>query len=158
MEKKLSSLVLRSPIGNLEIKGDDTHIFRVSFVEEEREKDTKHSSSEVILLCARQLDEYFNGLRKSFNLPLKPLGTPFQKNVWDQLILIPYGETAAYIDIAEATGNPRAVRAVGGANHSNPIGIIIPCHRIIGKDGSLTGYGGGLWRKKWLLDHEKKNI
>lgn len=158
MEKKLSSLILRSPIGNLEIKGDDTHIFRVSFVEEKRGIDAKNSSSEVILLCARQLDEYFNGLRKSFNLPINPLGTPFQKTVWDQLLLIPYGETAAYKDIAEATGNPRAVRAVGGANHSNPIGIIIPCHRIIGKNGSLTGYGGGLWRKEWLLDHEKKNI
>lgn len=152
----LSSLLFRTPIGTLQIQGNNTHIFKLGFIEEGTEIDSTNSPSDTMRLCARQLNEYFTGIRTKFQLPLKPLGTPFQVKVWDQLIRVPYGKTAAYSDIAEAIKNPKAVRAVGGANHNNPISIIIPCHRIIGKDGSLTGYGGGLWRKKWLLDHEKK--
>lgn len=104
-----------------------------------------------------QLDEYFNGTRKVFDLPLDlSAGTAFRRRVWDALISVPYGETRSYKDIAADIGNERAVRAVGGANHNNPISIIVPCHRIIGADGSLTGYGGELWRKQWLLAHERK--
>jgi len=105
--------------------------------------------------CVRQLDEYFIGKRKEFELELLPQGTPFQMKVWQKLMEIPYGKTASYKDIAEAVDSPKAVRAVGGANNKNKICIIIPCHRVIGSDGSLVGYGGGIWRKEWLLKHEK---
>jgi AraC family transcriptional regulator, regulatory protein of adaptative response / methylated-DNA-[protein]-cysteine methyltransferase len=105
-----------------------------------------------------QLGEYYKGKRKTFNVPLIPVGTDFQKNTWKVLMQIPYGETRSYKDQAIALGNPTAVRAVANANGMNKIAIIIPCHRVIGEDGHLTGYGGGLWRKKWLLDLERKNI
>ena len=102
-----------------------------------------------------QLSGYFEGKRRVFDLPLHPKGTPFQERVWKALLQIPYGEVRSYIDLARAVGNPKAVRAVGGANGSNPISIIIPCHRVIGADGSIVGYGGGLERKGWLLAHER---
>ncbi len=101
------------------------------------------------------MDEYFNKKRKKFDLPLQPQGTNFQKAVWDALLEVPYGTTVSYFDIAKKVDNPKAVRAAGGANGKNPITIIIPCHRIIGSNGKLVGYGGGLWRKKWLLQHEQ---
>ena len=100
------------------------------------------------------MDEYFRKQRKVFELPLKPEGTDFQKKVWQALTQVPYGKTSTYKEIAERTGDLKAVRAVGGANRKNPIAIIIPCHRIIGSDNHLTGYAGGLWRKEWLLRHE----
>jgi methylated-DNA-[protein]-cysteine S-methyltransferase len=103
----------------------------------------------------RQLDEYFKGSRKSFSLKLLPQGTSFQKLVWRQLKRIPYGKAVSYGDVARAVGKPHAYRAVGNANNKNPIAIVIPCHRVIGSDGKLVGYGSGLWRKEWLLNHEK---
>jgi methylated-DNA-[protein]-cysteine S-methyltransferase len=103
---------------------------------------------------ARQLEEYFAGRRRGFDLPLDLRGTGFQKRCWQELLKIPYGETRSYADIARAIGNPLAVRAVGLANGQNPIAIIVPCHRVIGSDGSLTGYGGGLETKRWLLELE----
>ncbi|MFH0780924.1 MAG: methylated-DNA--[protein]-cysteine S-methyltransferase [Pseudomonadota bacterium] len=106
----------------------------------------------------RQLKEYFAGSRREFQLPIAPHGTPFQKRVWQELCKIPYGETASYGAIAKKIGNPKACRAVGMANNKNPIPIIIPCHRIIGKDGSLTGFGGGLTVKKQLLDLERQSL
>ena len=106
--------------------------------------------------AAAQLGEYLAGKRKTFDLPLAPKGTPFQQAVWRALLDIPYGKTCAYGDIARAVNNPKAVRAVGGANNKNPIFIIVPCHRVIGKDGSLTGYGGGMDMKKRLLALEKQ--
>ncbi len=105
--------------------------------------------------CVAQLDQYFKGTRKDFSLKLALEGTEFQQQVWRELSNIPYGQTASYLDIARAIGNEQAVRAVGAANGQNPISIIIPCHRVIGSDGKLTGYGGGLWRKEWLLTHER---
>ncbi|HEX9165343.1 MAG TPA: methylated-DNA--[protein]-cysteine S-methyltransferase [Gemmatimonadales bacterium] len=102
----------------------------------------------------RQLQEYFEGTRRAFDLPLQPEGTPFQVMVWDALREIPYGTTISYQELARRIGAEKAVRAVGAANGANPIPIIIPCHRVIGADGSLTGYGGGIERKRWLLDHE----
>ena len=102
----------------------------------------------------RQLAEYFAGLRRDFDLTLSPSGTVFQREVWAALEAIPFGATCCYSDIAERIGRPRAVRAVGAANGKNPIAIVVPCHRMIGRDGSLTGYGGGLDRKRWLLEHE----
>ena len=104
----------------------------------------------------RQLDEYFSGTRTAFSLPLAPAGTPFQQCVWKVLETIPYGETWSYKEVAARVGNPKAMRAVGMANNRNPIAIVIPCHRVIGADGSLVGYGGGLERKAWLLALEKK--
>jgi methylated-DNA-[protein]-cysteine S-methyltransferase len=108
----------------------------------------------VLKETARQMHEYLRGQRKEFELPLAPQGTPFQLSVWKALQQIPYGETRSYKDIACAIGNPKAVRAVGGANHNNPISFIIPCHRVIGADGSMVGYGGGLELKKTLLELE----
>ncbi|MFT3776214.1 MAG: methylated-DNA--[protein]-cysteine S-methyltransferase [Minicystis sp.] len=105
---------------------------------------------------AERLERYFQGdLRALDDLAVDAAGTPFQKRVWDALRTIPAGETRAYADIAEAVGAPTAVRAVGAANGQNPIGLVVPCHRVIGKGGALTGYAGGLWRKKWLLEHER---
>ena len=102
----------------------------------------------------RQLDRYFEGTLTEFDLPLGPRGTPFQQQVWAALCDIPYGETISYGELARRVGRPGSARAVGAANGSNPISIIIPCHRVIGSDGRLTGYGGGIDRKAWLLDHE----
>jgi len=104
-----------------------------------------------------QLDEYFKGKRRKFSVKLDLRGTVFQKRVWQALLKIPFGGTASYQDIAEAVGNRKAVRAVGNANGANPVAIIVPCHRVIGSDGSLVGYGSGLWRKRWLLSHEQKH-
>ena len=106
--------------------------------------------------AARQLAEYFAGGRLEFDLPLQLIGTPFQRQVWNALAEIPYGETWSYAQLARRIGNPKACRAVGLANGSNPISIIVPCHRVIGANGSLTGYGGGLERKRWLLAHERQ--
>jgi methylated-DNA-[protein]-cysteine S-methyltransferase len=104
--------------------------------------------------CVQQLSEYFNDTRKEFNLKLNPQGTEFQKRVWNELLNVPFGKTRTYSEQSKKLGNIKAIRAVASANGKNPIWIIIPCHRIIGSDGSLTGYAGGLWRKKWLLEHE----
>lgn len=104
----------------------------------------------------RQLAEYFAGKRRDFALPLLLKGTPFQRRVWEALQAIPYGETCSYGDIARAVGSPKACRAVGGANHKNPISIIVPCHRVVGAQGGLTGYGGGLDNKRFLLDLERR--
>jgi len=111
-------------------------------------------SSEVIEACKKQLDEYLNGERKVFDLPLLLVGSPFQKSVWEALQTIPYGQTSSYLELAKAIGNPKAVRAVANANGANSIAIIIPCHRVIGSDGSLTGYAGGLPKKQKLLELE----
>ena len=115
------------------------------------------AANELTALVFQQLDEYFKGTRKTFDFPYQLHGTPFQETVWAALREIPYGETRSYKDIAEAVGCPRAFRAVGMANHANPIFIAIPCHRVIGADGSLVGYGGGLGMKKLLLELERRN-
>jgi methylated-DNA-[protein]-cysteine S-methyltransferase len=107
--------------------------------------------------AARELDEYFAGTRQTFDVPLHPSGTPFQLEVWGALLAIPYGQTVSYADIARRIRRPRAVRAVGAANGANPLSIIVPCHRVIGSHGDLTGYGGGLPAKRWLLAHERKH-
>jgi len=140
-----------SPIGVLEITESDEGVTSVLFVE-------NHSAISIIPPgledCVNQLDEYFNRRRREFTVKLDLRGTDFQKQVWRELAKIPYGKTVSYRDIARAIGASQAVRAVGSANGHNPISIIIPCHRVIGSDGSLTGYGGGLWRKEWLLNFE----
>ena len=144
----------RSEIGLLKIMGTEAGISYVGFVKEEL--DEYPETHPCLKECVEQLDEYFNGNRKDFSIKLQPQGTKFQKCVWDQLIKIPYGETVSYKNIAEAVGNKKAVRAVGNANGKNDIVIIIPCHRVIGNNGKLVGYGSGLDRKQWLLDHEAR--
>ena len=110
----------------------------------------------MIIQCIEQLIQYFGGERRFFDLPLNQEGTPFQKQVWSELTSIPFGKTISYIELAIKTGDPKATRAVAAANGKNNIAIIVPCHRVIGADKTLVGYGGGLWRKKWLLEHEMK--
>jgi len=150
---KTFTVFYRSPLGALEIVSTDTGIVSLSFVEEEANND--RGIPDCLKNCLLQIEEYFKGDRKAFCLPLTPRGTEFQQRVWQALEQIPYGEVVSYGDIARAIGKPGAARAVGGANNKNPIAIIIPCHRVIGQDGSLTGYGSGVWRKEWLLSHEK---
>ena len=143
-----------TPVGKLCIGEEDGYITRVTwnhipveFVLEE---------TELILCCKQQIDEFFAGERKAFDLPLAPMGTEFQKKVWAALEEIPYGETRTYGEIAAAVGNPKAARAVGMANNRNPIAIIIPCHRVVGANGKLVGYAGGMERKMFLLELERK--
>jgi methylated-DNA-[protein]-cysteine S-methyltransferase len=143
----------RSEIGLIRVTGRDDGITAVDFVEGEARTDARIPG--CLEECIGQLDEYFRGKRTTFAIPLKPQGTPFQQKVWAALAGIPFGKTVSYRDVASAVGHAKAFRAVGGANHRNPIAVIIPCHRVIGADGKLTGYGGGLWRKEWLLAHER---
>ena len=111
---------------------------------------------DILIPVVSQLEEYFAGNRKIFDLQLDMRGTNFQKQVWKLLLEIPFGQTISYMDIAKKLDDPKKIRAVGNANGKNPVSIIVPCHRVIGSDGSLTGYAGGLWRKEWFLNHEKK--
>ncbi|NOR12787.1 MAG: methylated-DNA--[protein]-cysteine S-methyltransferase, partial [Candidatus Aminicenantes bacterium] len=144
-----------SKVGILEIEGTEKAITKVNFSDKKKIKSDSNLPP-ILKKCLKQLDEYFRGKRQNFSLELQLEGTDFQKKVWEQLQRIPYGETASYKDVAVAIGNEKAVRAVGGANGMNNIAIIIPCHRVIGADGNLVGFGGGLWRKVWLLNHEKQ--
>ncbi|MGV8813386.1 MAG: methylated-DNA--[protein]-cysteine S-methyltransferase [Gelidibacter sp.] len=120
--------------------------------------DSEEKETDIIALeledCARQLNEYFEGIRTQFDLQLNPEGTEFQKNVWNLLQTIPYGKTISYLQLSQQLGDVKAIRAVANANGKNPLWIVVPCHRVIGSDGSLTGYAGGLQRKQWLLEHE----
>ncbi len=146
----------QSPIGLVEITGTASAVLAVDFVDRPA---GAYSGGPYVERVAAQLREYFSGTRREFELELQLAGTPFQMKVWSALLAVPYGCTATYKEIAAAVGNPRAGRAVGGANRRNPAVLIVPCHRIIGSDGSMTGYGGknGIWRKEWLLKHEKKH-
>ena len=139
-----------SPIGELQLFSDGQHIVRINFPNESTEPVTE-GNDPVLDSCASQLAEYFHGTRHHFQLPLAPRGTEFQLAVWRALADIPFGETRSYGDIAQAIGRPRAVRAVGAANGRNPLPIVVPCHRVIGSDGSLTGFAGGLAAKTSLL-------
>lgn len=141
-----------SPVGPLLIETEDDQICKVSFTEMEVETDGfKLKLKEDILV---QLDEYFAGRRFKFDLPIHSTGTDFQKRVWEKLLAIPYGNQITYLDLALQLGNRNLIRAVGSANSKNPVAILIPCHRVIGIKNKLVGYAGGIWRKKWLLQHE----
>ena len=150
-----------SPIGALELRAGEKEILAVNFVKSGARPRVSvgraEDGSAVLRACISQLEEYFRGERTSFSLPLKLEGTAFQKRVWAELLRVPFGKTTTYRQIAAAIGNGLATRAVGGANRRNPVSIIVPCHRVVGSDGRLTGYGGGLWRKEWLLGHERKH-
>lgn len=145
-----------TPVGNLLIAENNGFITHCSF-NSDFPVGYKDFETPVLQRAFAQLNEYFAGKRQEFDLPLKPSGTTFQKQVWTALQTIPYGKTKSYADIANQIKNPKACRAVGMANHNNPIGIIIPCHRVIGKNGSLTGYAGGVNIKQYLLDLEQRN-
>jgi methylated-DNA-[protein]-cysteine S-methyltransferase len=149
----------QSEIGLLEIVGQEAGLVSLRFVEREADEDYHNPPNllPVMVQCLHQLDEYFQAKRKAFELPLAPAGTDFQKKVWAQLLKIPYGETVSYMDIARAIGDEKSIRAVGTANGANPIAIVVPCHRVIGSNGKLIGYGGGVWRKEWLLNHERRH-
>lgn len=145
---------LQSPIGIVKIESDDTFIRSVIFVDEMGNNSEKQP--EVLKNCYTQLQKYFAGESREFTMPLQQDGTEFQKQVWKELLQIPFAQTTSYLALSKKLNNVGAIRAVGTANGKNHIAIIVPCHRVIGTDGKLTGYSGGLHRKKWLLEHEAK--
>lgn len=154
---------LPSPVGELILTASDSGLTGIYFPNRDRpaksradwiEENGPGSESAILAQVRRQLAEYFAGTRTTFDLPLEPRGTEFQRRVWDALRAIPYGTTTSYGAIARRLGDPRATRAVGAANGQNPIPIIVPCHRVVGAKGELTGFGGGIDRKRWLLEHE----
>ncbi len=141
-----------SPIGTVCITGSAAGICSVKFCDAATE--SSPGLPQPLTACTEQLEAYFKGELQDFDLPLLPAGTAFQQQVWQQLKTIPFGKTTSYLDVARAVSGAKAIRAVGAANGKNPLCIVVPCHRVIGSDGSLTGYAGGLWRKEWLLQHE----
>ncbi len=142
-----------SPLGFLALKSDGQSITSVSFSENELQE---QNPCDILVQCQAQLESYFAGKLLTFDLPLSPEGTEFQQKVWAELLKIPYGETITYMDLAIRLGDAKAIRAAGTANGRNPIAILIPCHRVIGAGNKLTGYAGGIWRKKILLELEMK--
>lgn len=155
-DQKLYFEYMDTPLGELELTSNSTHLLSVLFV-----KNGKHTLekqpvafSAVNEKTKKQLESYFNKEQLKFDLPLSPAGTEFQKQVWNELLKIPFGTTISYLTLAKKLGDENVIRAAASANGKNPIAIIIPCHRVIGSDGKLVGYSGELWRKKWLLDHE----
>lgn len=144
-----------SPLGVLKIQCSDEHLKSVLFTDDEQP--APGGDHPILRECSRQLGSYFNGTLKAFHLPLGQEGTGFQQKVWNLLEAIPFGKTISYQDLSKQYGDVKAIRAIASANGRNNLSIIIPCHRVIGTNRSLTGYAGGLWRKKWLLDHEAKH-
>lgn len=143
------------PVGSLGIGEDGEGISNIFIPGTVETGDASRQETPLLMEAARQLEEYFSGYRREFQLPLSLKGTGFRRKVWEKLCEIPYGESRSYSELAAAVGNPRACRAVGMANHDNPVMVVVPCHRVLGKDASLTGYAGGLEMKKALLDLEK---
>lgn len=143
---------IKTPLGIARLEGDEAGIVAISIL------DTEETATTIIPGeledAVYQLNEYFEGKRNIFNLKINPEGTEFQKRVWNELLNIPFGKTNSYLELSKKLGDVKAIRAVAAANGKNPLWIVVPCHRVIGSDGSLTGYAGGLWRKKWLLEHE----
>lgn len=154
MNETIHEFHYQSPMGVIFIKSEQENVVEVSFCDTDIEKLQSQTNDDVTKKCVQQLKEYFNKQRTVFDLPLNPKGTDFQKKVWKELLNIPYGRTISYMELAKSLGNPKKVRAVANANAKNKIPVIIPCHRVIGADGSLTGFGGGLWRKQYLLELE----
>ncbi len=148
----MKTAIINTPLGFTEICGDENGISKIHVLNEDFEISTKipKELKEAVV----QLDDYFKGKRTDFSFKINPSGTDFQQKVWQELLNIPYGKTCSYLDLSKKIGDVKAIRAVASANGKNPLWIVVPCHRVIGSDGSLTGYAGGLWRKKWLLEHE----
>ncbi len=151
------STYYHSPIGLLKISGTQDYISEVTFHDRSQKTEGKKKHLPPLLIqCVEQLIQYFNGERRIFELPVNQTGTPFQQEVWSELIQIPFGKTISYLELDRRTGDTKATRAVANANGKNEVAIVVPCHRVIGSDNELVGYAGGLWRKKWLLEHEAK--
>lgn len=148
----MKTVFINTPLGFTEIQGDENGISKIHVMNEDVEISTKipKELKEAVL----QLQDYFAGKRTAFTFKLNPSGTDFQKKVWQVLLHIPFGKTCSYLELSKKLGDVKAIRAVASANGKNPLWIVVPCHRVIGTNGSLTGYAGGLWRKKWLLEHE----
>lgn len=142
---------LQTPIGLAEFQGDENGLSSITVLDENKPNGIV---PEVLEDAVYQLKEYFEGSRQQFDLKLNPSGTDFQKKVWDALLEIPFGKTISYLELSKKLGDVKAIRAVASANGKNPLWIVVPCHRVIGTNGDLTGYAGGLHRKKWLLEHE----
>ena len=147
----MESIYIQTPLGIAKIEGDKQGIATLSLVEDVA---LSNEIPSCLQEAVSQLNEYFSGERNAFDLHLNPQGTDFQKKVWKSLEEIPFGKTRTYLEQAKILGDVKTIRAVAAANGKNPLWIVLPCHRVIGSDGSLTGYAGGLWRKKWLLEHE----
>ena len=147
----METCYIKTPLGIAKIIGDENGISVISVLSEsEISAKIPENLQEAVL----QIHDYFDGKRTDFNLKINPKGTDFQQKVWQELSHIPFGKTISYLDLAKKLGDPKVIRAAASANGKNPLWIVVPCHRVIGTDGSLTGYAGGLWRKKWLLEHE----
>ena len=148
----MQNIYIKTPLGTAEIIGDVNGVSAITVLDIEKELSTE--IPEYLQLCVSELNEYFDSKRTHFTFKLQPLGTEFQQKVWQELRNIPFGKTISYMDLAKKLGDPKVIRAAASANGKNPLWIVIPCHRVIGSDGSLTGYAGELFRKKWLLEHE----
>ncbi len=154
----MSLLAYESPLGIVTVLGEDNAIISLSFAEKGSVPPSTGETDPLLARCARELDRYFSGTLTAFTVPLSPRGTPFQRDVWEALRAIPYGQTASYGEVARAIGKPGAARAVGMACNRNPIAILIPCHRVVGASGDLTGYSGGLEKKRFLLELERRQL
>ena len=152
-DREKYSLVIKTPVGLIEISSTDDFISSILFFDEDPNSTTE-KIPQLILDAERQFQEYFSGERKIFDLPIQQTGTDFQQTVWKELQNIPFGETISYLELSRRIGDVKSIRAAVTANGKNKLNIIVPCHRVIGSDGSLTGYGGGLHRKEFLLRHE----
>jgi methylated-DNA-[protein]-cysteine S-methyltransferase len=147
----METAFIKTPLGITKIIGDENGISVISVSDE---GDISVTIPPILQEAVSQLNDYFDGKRIDFNFKLNPLGTEFQQKVWKGLLEIPFGKTMSYLELSKKLGDVKAIRAVASANGKNQLWIVVPCHRVIGTDGSLTGYAGGLWRKKWLLEHE----
>ena len=147
----METAYIKTPLGIATIIGDENGISVISVADE---GEVSNTIPAVLQEAVLQLNDYFEGKRTDFDFKLNPKGTEFQQKVWKGLLEIPFGKTCSYMDLSKKLGDVKAIRAVASANGKNPLWIVVPCHRVIGTDGSLTGYAGGLWRKKWLLEHE----
>lgn len=147
----METAIIHTPLGYAELTGDENGLVSITVYDDEKPMDIIPA---VLEDAVHQLKEYFDGKRTKFDLKINPQGTDFQKGVWDELLNIPFGKTLSYLELSKRLGDVKAIRAVAAANGKNPLWIVVPCHRVIGSNGDLTGYAGGLHRKKWLLEHE----
>jgi len=146
----------QSPVGLIRISGNENYISEIHFVDniEKPAADRKKQVPPMVIQCVEELIQYFHGQRRSFDLPISQIGSTFQQKVWNELSGIPFGKTISYLELSRRLGDSKAIRAAAAANGRNNVAIIVPCHRVIGSNNKLVGYAGGLWRKKWLLEHE----
>src|SRR5882724_6027028 len=157
--EELFSTYYQSSVGLLRISGAENYVSEIHFIDTIKKPPIDHSRKkmpQIIIQCIEQLIQYFHGERRVFEFPVHQLGTAFQEKVWNELIGIPFGKTISYMDLSRRLGDVKAIRAAASANGKNNIAIVVPCHRVIGSNRDLVGYAGGIWRKKWLLDHEAK--